>query len=214
MSSPVITELETVVMDSIAKLMTLLKQFLSEGNGGGIVQSTASEVIVTAMVAARESFACRFVLGTCTLDAKPAVIAGTPFEVIPVPREEGFSATAAALRRKIQEVMDRGLVSFYCTVTFGSASTRVVDDFAGIAGVAEEFPDAWVHIDAAYAGSAFVCPEYLHLFSPLLSFHSFGLNLHKWHFYTGTTLPFFLSGAINLLTRIGRPHAPNSSTAS
>ena len=52
--SPAITELETVVMDWVAKLIALPKEFLSDGEGGGIIQGTASEVVLTALVAARE----------------------------------------------------------------------------------------------------------------------------------------------------------------
>lgn len=52
--SPAITELETVVLDWLAHMMNLPACFLSEGRGGGVIQGTASEAIVTVMIAARE----------------------------------------------------------------------------------------------------------------------------------------------------------------
>jgi aromatic-L-amino-acid decarboxylase len=40
--------------------------------------------------------------------------------------------------------------------------------------------EIWVHVDAAYAGVALVCPEYQHLTPVFARFHSFNTNLHKW----------------------------------
>lgn len=40
--------------------------------------------------------------------------------------------------------------------------------------------DAWVHVDAAYAGAALVCPEYRDLTAQFHRFHSFNMNMHKW----------------------------------
>ena len=42
-----------------------------------------------------------------------------------------------------------------------------------------EFPDVWVHVDAAYAGSAAICPELRHLFDGLQFSDSFNFNPHK-----------------------------------
>lgn len=52
--SPACTELETVVLDWVAKMLGLPDVFLSNGAGGGVIQGSASEAIVVAMVAARE----------------------------------------------------------------------------------------------------------------------------------------------------------------
>lgn len=203
--SPAITELETVVMDWVAKLLALPKEFLSDGEGGGIIQGTASEVIVTAVVAARERLVRRRLgdmpEGEQRMDAaadirgklvalgsehahsstqKAATIAGTRFRTVPAPRETNFSVTAAALRKTIEECQARGHEAFYFTITLGSTGTCAIDDLAGIAEIAKDFPDLWIHVDAAYAGSALVCPEYQHLCPPIAAFDSFNFNLHKW----------------------------------
>jgi aromatic-L-amino-acid decarboxylase len=54
--SPAIMELETIVMDGVANLLALPDCYLSTSpiGGGGIIQGTASDVIVTAVVVARE----------------------------------------------------------------------------------------------------------------------------------------------------------------
>jgi len=53
MCSPVVTELETVVLDWLAKILGLPEGFMSTNQGGGVIQGSASEAIVTVMVAAR-----------------------------------------------------------------------------------------------------------------------------------------------------------------
>jgi aromatic-L-amino-acid decarboxylase len=40
--------------------------------------------------------------------------------------------------------------------------------------------DLWLHIDAAYAGSAFICPEFRHLLNGVEFADSFNFNPHKW----------------------------------
>lgn len=203
--SPAITELETVMMDWVAKLLALPTDFLSDGEGGGIIQGTASEVVLTAVVAARERLVRRrlghlpageermdraadlrgklVVLGSehaHSSTQKAAMIAGTRFRTVPAPKEARFSVTAASLRKTIEECRGQGHEPFYFTITLGSTGTCAVDDLEGIADLAKEYPDLWIHVDAAYAGSALVCPEYQHLCPPMAAFDSFNVNLHKW----------------------------------
>jgi aromatic-L-amino-acid decarboxylase len=215
--SPAVTELETVVMDWVAKLCNLPDCYLSKGEGGGIIQGTASEVVVTAVVAARERFIRRRLAdmpeGEEKLDKaaemrgklvalgsehahsstqKAAIIAGTRFRTVPAPREDGFRVTASALRKTIEECKAKGLEPFYFTATLGSTATCAIDDLEGIAALAQEYPDIWIHVDAAYAGSALICPEYQHLCKPLSSFDSFNFNLHKWLLVNFDCSAFFI----------------------
>jgi aromatic-L-amino-acid decarboxylase len=224
--SPAVTELETIVMDWVSNLIGLPKCFLStsENGGGGIIQGTASEVIVTAVVAARERLIRRRLAhlpeGEEKLDKaadmrgklvalgsehahsstqKAAIIAGTRFRTVPAPKETNYSVTAAALRKTIEECKAKGLEAYYFTATLGSTSTCAVDDLAGIASLAAEYPDIWIHVDAAYAGSALVCPEYQHLCPPIASFDSFNFNLHKWLLVNFDCSAFFIKRRKDLM---------------
>ncbi|CAN9476844.1 unnamed protein product [Alternaria alternata] len=222
--SPAITELETVVMDWVAKLIALPKEFLSDGEGGGIIQGTASEVVLTALVAARERLIRRklgdmpegeermdkaadirgklVALGSehaHSSTQKAAVIAGTRYRSVPASKESNFSVTASALRKTIEECRAKGLEPFYFTITIGSTGTCATDDLEGIAALAKEFPDLWIHVDAAYAGSALVCPEYQHLCTPLASFDSFNFNLHKWLLVNFDCSAFFVKKRRDLM---------------
>lgn len=224
--SPAITELETVMMDWVCNLIGLPQCFLStsENGGGGIIQGTASEVIVTAVVAARERLIRRRLAdmseGEEKLDKaaemrgklvalgsehahsstqKAAIIAGTRFRTVSAPKETNYSVTANALRKTIEECRAKGLEPFYFTATLGSTGTCAVDDLAGIAELAKEYPDIWIHVDAAYAGSALVCPEYQHLCPPIASFDSFNFNLHKWLLVNFDCSAFFVKRRRDLM---------------
>lgn len=237
--SPAITELETVVMDWIAKLIALPKEFLSDGEGGGIIQGTASEVVLTALVAARERIIRRKLgdmpEGDERLDAaadiraklvalgsehahsstqKAAIIAGTRYRSVPSSRAHNHSVTAAGLRQTLEECKAKGLEPFYFTITLGSTGTCAIDDFEGIAALAKEFPDLWIHVDAAYAGSALVCPEYQHLCAPIAHFDSFNFNLHKWLLVNFDCSAFFIKRRKDLIdtysitpTYLRNPHS-------
>jgi aromatic-L-amino-acid decarboxylase len=222
--SPAVTELETIVMDWVAKLLALPECFLSDGEGGGIIQGTASEVIVTAVVAARERIIRRKLAhmpeGEDKLDAaadmrgklvalggeqahsstqKAAIIAGTRFRAVPSPASAGYAVTAAALRETIEQCRKKGLEPFYFTATLGSTGTCAIDDLEGIAALAHEFPDIWIHVDAAYAGSALVCPEYQHLCAHMGAFDSFNFNLHKWLLVNFDCSAFFIKKRKDLI---------------
>ncbi|KAL5703107.1 hypothetical protein ACHQM5_028241 [Ranunculus cassubicifolius] len=59
-ASPAATELEVIVMDWLAKLLKLPEEFLSLGNGGGVIQGTASEAVLVVILAARDKFLKKF----------------------------------------------------------------------------------------------------------------------------------------------------------
>jgi aromatic-L-amino-acid decarboxylase len=173
-----------------------------------VIQGSASEAVVTVIVAARdrclrnlaanitdEAERERFVdqtrgklVALCSNQShsstqKGCLIAGTKYRPIKVPRNEAtrnYSLTAPTLRAALEAAVAEGLVPFYTTVTLGTTSTCAVDSFAEIASVAKDYPNLWIHIDAAYAGAALVCPEYQHLIVGVEKFDSFNMNMHKW----------------------------------
>lgn len=202
--SPVITELETIVLDWLAHMMNLPACFLSEGQGGGVIQGTASEAIVTVMVAAREravNAICQgfegeereeqmanarghlVALGTeesHSSTAKAAKIAGVRYRAIPVRMEDDLAMTGAGLQAALDECRQKGLEPFYLTTTLGTTGTCAIDRFEEIKEVAKHYPLLWVHVDAAYAGAALICEEYQHLTASFDAFDSFDMNMHKW----------------------------------
>lgn len=215
--SPAITELETIVMDWLAKILNLPACYLSSGEGGGVIQGSASEAVVTVMVAARDKYlqeTTAHLVGEAQDDAiafkrsklvalgsesahsstqKAAQIAGVRFRSIPTSFEDGLALSGPALQQVLDECKAKGLEPFYLTVTLGTTPTCAVDDFASIASTLAKYTaslpnpsevpgagEVWVHVDAAFAGAALVCPEYQHYTAHFNHFHSFDMNMHKW----------------------------------
>lgn len=63
--------------------------------------------------------------------------------------------------------------------TLGTTNSCAFDNVVEIGNVCNEFK-IWLHVDAAYAGSAFICEEYRHLMSGVEKADSFNFNPHKW----------------------------------
>jgi aromatic-L-amino-acid/L-tryptophan decarboxylase len=207
--SPAVTELETVVLDWLAKMLNLPSCYLSTGEGGGVIQGSASEAIVTVMVAARDKYLREttahltgehkeneiahkrgrlVALGSEMAHSstqKAAQIAGVRYRSVSTSIKDGFAMTGAALQKTVEECKAKGLEPFYLTTTLGTTATCAVDDFSSIASVLDSYcapgpGEIWVHVDAAYAGAALICPEYQHHTSSFHRFHSFDMNMHKW----------------------------------
>lgn len=205
--SPVVTELETIVLDWMALMLRLPESFLSRGEGGGVIQLSASDAIATVMIAARERWIRRQleregVKGeeevedrSCELRGKlvalgsdqshsstkkGAIVAGTRFRTIITHHADAYALSGHELRKKIESLKAQGLEPYYLTVTLGTTSTCAVDDLQSIAEVAKDYPDIWIHCDAAYAGNALILPEYQHLSEQLAFVDSFNPNMHKW----------------------------------
>lgn len=202
--SPAVTELETIVLDWLAKLLNLPECFQSHTEGGGVIQGSASEAVVTVMVAARERYldnACKELEGeererrksdvrgrlvalgsdqSHSSTAKGALIAGTRYKSIRCEIEDDLALTGAKLQATLDECKSQGLEPFFLSTTLGTTATCATDCFGEIKDVLKTHHDIWVHVDAAYAGAALVCEEYQHLTAHFEAFDSFDINMHKW----------------------------------
>lgn len=83
------------------------------------------------------------------------------------------------LKRAIEEDLAQGLIPCYVIATLGTTGTCAFDPLFELGPVCAEF-DVWLHVDAAYAGAAFICPEYRELMKGVEYADSFDLNPHKW----------------------------------
>ncbi|KAL8929035.1 MAG: hypothetical protein Q9208_001478 [Pyrenodesmia sp. 3 TL-2023] len=210
--SPACTELETIVLDWLCNAFHLPPSYLSTSStgGGGVIQGSASEAIVTVMIAARERCVKEHVraqdkngLSRSTSEdekewrlrsklvalgsemshsstQKASMIAGVKYRSIPVNAADGYALTGRGLKRALEDIAREGLVPFYLTVTLGTTSTCAVDRFKEIAEVKKDYPNLWIHVDAAYAGAALLLEEYQGLTEGLELFDSFDVNMHKW----------------------------------
>ena len=64
--------------------------------------------------------------------------------------------------------------------TLGTTNCCSYDNIIEIGQVCQENKEIWMHVDAAYAGSAFICPEYRPILNGIEYADSFNFNPHKW----------------------------------
>jgi aromatic-L-amino-acid decarboxylase len=104
-----------------------------------------------------------------------------------VPADKEFRMDAEALARMVEEDRRAGSLPFCVVATVGTTSTTSIDPVPDIAGICER-ERLWLHVDAAYAGSAAVAPEMRHVLRGCERADSLVTNPHKWLF-----TPFDLS---------------------
>lgn len=198
MSSPAATELESIVMDWLGQMLCLPKSFLFSGNGGGVLQGTTCEVILCTLTAARDRVLSRIgrenigklvVYGSdqthCAFQKASQIIGihQMNFRIIKTSKSTSFALSPDLLRATVSADVEAGLVPIYICATVGTTSTTSVDPLGPICDVARDYA-MWVHVDAAYAGNACICPEFRHFIDGVEGATSFSMNAHKWFFTT------------------------------
>jgi aromatic-L-amino-acid decarboxylase len=98
-----------------------------------------------------------------------------------VPADAAFRMDASALRELVGEDRAAGRLPIAAVATAGTTSTTSVDPLRAVAEVCAA-EGLWLHVDAAYAGSAAICPEYRALLDGLELADSIVVNPHKWLF--------------------------------
>ncbi|KAG7012550.1 Tyrosine/DOPA decarboxylase 2, partial [Cucurbita argyrosperma subsp. argyrosperma] len=198
LSSPAVTELEMLVVDWLGEMLKLPKSFLFSGGGGGggVLQGTTCEAILCTLVAARDQklreigrdkFSKLVVYAsdqTHMCLKKAAHVAGLGEEnlrVIETTKSELYALSPNSLRIAIQSDIENGFIPFYLCATIGTTSTNAVDPLGPLTAVAQPHK-IWVHVDAAYAGSACICPELRHFLNGVENVNSISLNTHKQFF--------------------------------
>ncbi|XP_032161481.1 aromatic-L-amino-acid decarboxylase isoform X1 [Mustela erminea] len=198
-ASPACTELETVMMDWLGKMLKLPEAFLAGqvGEGGGVIQGSASEATLMALLAARTKVVRRLQAASPGLTQgaimeklvayssdqahssveRAGLIGGVKLKVIP--SDGKFAMRASALQEVLERDKAEGLIPFFLVATLGTTSCCSFDNLLEVGPICNE-ENMWLHIDAAYAGSSFICPEFRHLLNGVEFADSFNFNPHKW----------------------------------
>lgn len=193
-TSPAATELETRVLDWCRGLYGLPEAFGSDGPGGGVIQGTASEAALCALVAARRRAGGdpRALAVVCSEQAhssvaKAAMVAGLaegPDDATRVrlvrTRADG-SMDLDDLRAKVRG--SGGVRAAMVVASLGTTSTGAFDRLGDVGDAIGSLPEGerpWVHVDAAWAGSALVCPEHRGMLAGVEVADSVCTNPHKW----------------------------------
>jgi aromatic-L-amino-acid/L-tryptophan decarboxylase len=166
-TSPASTELEALTLDWTAQLLGL------PDGWHGHIEDTASVSTIAALAAAREQTGGRFVV--CSEEAHSSVERAARLlglETRKVPLDDEFRLRAGAV-----DLTDAAAV----VATVGTTSTTSVDPVPALADLCEA-AGVWLHVDAAYAGSAWVCPEFRWSQAGVERADSLVVNAHKWLF--------------------------------
>jgi aromatic-L-amino-acid decarboxylase len=166
-TAPASTELELLSLDWAAQLLGL------PAGWHGHIEDTASTSTLAALTAAREATGGTVVV--CSEHAHSAVDKAAKLlglEVRKTPCDREF-----ALRSDALDLTDAAAV----VATVGTTSTASVDPVERIADACAD-AGVWLHVDAAYAGSAWVCPEFRWSQRGVDRADSLVVNAHKWLF--------------------------------
>jgi aromatic-L-amino-acid decarboxylase len=165
-TSPALQELEEVTLAWLAELLGL------PAGLHGHIEDSASSGLVTALAAARAAAPDRRVVvcseHTHSSTAKAARL--LELELRTVPEDDTY-----AIRADLADLTDACAL----VATIGTTSSTAIDPVPALADrCAAE--GVWLHVDAAYAGGAAVCPELRPLFAGWERADSVGVNPHKW----------------------------------
>lgn len=196
-TSPACTELETHVLDWVAKMLDLPVKFLSGNSrggisGGGVIQDTASSATLCAMLAAREratglasnvrhnlvAYTSTQAHSSVEKAAKIAGIGKANLRLIEV--DDTFAMRPDALRETIECDAQAGLTPFFVCATVGTTSSNAIDPVRVIGEICRKHDNLWLHVDAAMSGTAAVCPEFRFIHDGLELADSYCFNPHKW----------------------------------
>jgi aromatic-L-amino-acid decarboxylase len=193
-TSPAATELETVVLEWLRKMLHLSDEHR------GVVYDTASVATLHALAAAREALgldirrsglAGRAELPRLKVYAsdqahssieKAVITLGIGEEnVTRVPTDDEFRIIPAALEAEILKDMADGHRPCAVVATVGTTSTTSVDPVEAIAAVCRKH-NIWLHVDAAYGGAMALLPEGRWAMAGTDLADSIVVNPHKWLF--------------------------------
>ena len=190
-TSPAATELETRMIDWLRQAVGLPEAF------SGVLQDSASTATLAAILTMRER-ALGWQGNLQGLSSQPTLrvycseqvhtsidraiwVAGIGGEnQVRIPTAGPLRAMdAGALDRQIEKDRDAGLLPAGIVACVGGTSVGGTDDVAAVCSVAAKH-GLYVHVDAAWAGSAMVCPEYRHFWAGVEQADSVVFNPHKW----------------------------------
>ena len=194
-TSPACTEVETLMLDWMQELLGLPDRFRSDSvTGGGVIQGSASEATLAAILAARWRVTGGAVNAdgdTTTLVAYATAQAHSSIEkglriagvgsarMRVVAHDDTFAMRADELSRMIAEDRASGLVPFFVCATRGTTSSTAFDPTPQIGEICRR-EQLWLHVDAAMSGIAALVPEYRWVNDGLEFADSYCTNPHKW----------------------------------
>ena len=190
-TSPAATELETRVLDWLRRAIGLPEGFT------GVIQDSASSATLAAVLVMREQ-ALKWSGNKTGLSGQPRLrvycsgqvhtsidraiwVSGIGEEnLVRIPVHGPLRGMdIAALEAAILADRKAGFLPAGIIACVGGTSIGATDNIKNVCDVAQRH-DLYVHVDAAWAGSAMICPEFRHFWAGVEQAHSVVFNPHKW----------------------------------
>jgi len=206
-TSPAAAELEEAVMEWLRQMIGL-PQGMS-----GVIQDTASTATLVALITARER-ATRFESNNKGIQTSLVVytseeahssvekgvkIAGFGKDNIRyIPVDENFALIPSELEKAIYKDKKRGLHPACVIATLGTTSSTAVDPLAPIGKICAKY-GLWLHVDAAFAGTAAILPEKKWIMEGAEYADSFVFNPHKWMLTNFDCSAYFVKDPVSLI---------------
>ncbi len=124
---------------------------------------------------------------------KAALVAITRLRLLP--SDDNLTLQGDVLRKAIEEDIKDGLIPFWVCATLGTTGACAFDNLQEIGEICKE-KGIWLHVDAAYAGSAFICPEFQPFIKGIENATSFAFNPSKWLMVNFDCTCFWVESAI------------------
>jgi aromatic-L-amino-acid/L-tryptophan decarboxylase len=183
-TSPAATELEQVTMGWLAGMLRLPAGFT------GVIQDTGSTSTLVALISARDR--ARNAAGEgvrlrvyASSEAHSSVAKGVrlagygPDSLRAIATDAEFAMRPELLAAAIAEDRAAGIVPACVVATVGTTSSTAIDPLPAIAEICRR-ERVWLHVDAAWAGSAAILPELRSMLDGVEHADSFFFNPHKW----------------------------------
>jgi Glutamate decarboxylase and related PLP-dependent proteins len=196
-------------------MLELPKKFITSSTGGGVLQDTASSSSLVALIAAREKasngeindsgynqkltvYTSSQAHSSIEKAVKIAGIGKNNLRLVDV--DDSFAMDPNHLRKLILTDIEQGLQPAYVCATVGTTSSTAIDPVDKIGPICKEF-GIWLHVDAAMAGPAALCPEYRFINNGVEFADSYTFNPHKWMLTSFDCSVFYISKRESLSRR-------------
>ena len=202
-TSPAAAELEQRMMEWLRDAMGM------PGSFEGVIQDSASSASLVALITARE-VATEFKSNEegvppnlrvyCSTETHSSIEKAVGVcgigkrNLVKVAVDKQMRMIPAELEKQIMADLEQNLVPCAVVAAVGTTGTVAVDPLKEIAGICKNF-DIWLHVDAAYAGSALLLPEYRWMIEGIEQADSFVFNPHKWLFTNFDCSVYFIKDA-------------------
>lgn len=189
-TSPAAAELEEKMMIWLRDMLGLPASF------SGVIQDTASTATLCSLITAREKlnayepnsnglFDIRPMRVYCSTETHSSVEKAVKImglgkhNLVKIGVDEQMALKPELLKQAIEEDVKKGYQPLAVVAAIGSTGTVAIDPLAAMAKVCSDH-GVWLHVDAAYAGSALILEEYRWMIEGIEGADSFVFNPHKW----------------------------------